>query len=81
MPFFPLGGFSQIQSSKLSSIAADLGSTPLKVALGWLLARSPNILLIPGTSRLTHLRDNLAAGDVDLPAKIISQLDGIAQQL
>lgn len=81
VPFFPLGGFSQIQSSKLSSIAADLGSTPLKVALGWLLARSPNILLIPGTSRLTHLRDNLAAGDVDLPAKIISQLDGIAQQL
>src|SRR5258707_10476211 len=66
VPFFPLGGFSPLQSSALSGIAAELGATPLQTALAWLLRRAPNILLIPGTSSLAHLRENLAAGGLGL---------------
>ncbi|WP_437896577.1 aldo/keto reductase family oxidoreductase [Sorangium sp. So ce124] len=67
VPFFPLGGFSPLQSSTLSDVARRLGATPMQVALAWLLRRSPNILLIPGTSSVEHLRENLAAADLDLP--------------
>ena len=77
VPFFPLGGFTPLQSSTLSDVAAALGSTPMQVALAWLLHRSPNILLIPGTSSPAHLRENLAAGDIDLPADAILALDGL----
>ncbi len=80
VPFFPLGGFTAVQSDNLSAIAAELGSTPLKVALAWLLARSPNILLIPGTSKVAHLRDNLSAGGIALSADMIARLNGIAAQ-
>jgi aryl-alcohol dehydrogenase-like predicted oxidoreductase len=68
VPFFPLGGFTPLQSATLSGVAARLGRTPMQVALAWLLQRAPNILLIPGTSSLTHLRENLAAAEVTLPA-------------
>jgi aryl-alcohol dehydrogenase-like predicted oxidoreductase len=78
VPFFPLGGFSPIQSSTLSSVASRLGATPLQVALAWLLHRSPNILLIPGTSSVAHLRENLAAGKLTLSREILAELDGIA---
>jgi pyridoxine 4-dehydrogenase len=78
VPFFPLGGFSPLQSSTLSSVASGLDATPMQVALAWLLHRSPNILLIPGTSSLAHLRENLAAGRLTLAAPIIAELDGIA---
>ena len=67
VPFFPLGGFTPLQSSTLSDVAARLGATPMQVALAWLLHRSPNILLIPGTSSLAHLRENLAAAELALP--------------
>ena len=77
-PFFPLGGFSSLQSGVLDAVAARLGGTPLSVALAWLLRRSPNILLIPGTSSVAHLRDNIAAADFDLPAGERAELDGIA---
>jgi pyridoxine 4-dehydrogenase len=77
-PFFPLGGFSSLQSGVLDAVAARLGSTPLAVALAWLLRRSPNILLIPGTSSVDHLRDNVAAAALDLPADALAELDGIA---
>ena len=77
-PFFPLGGFSPLQSGVLDAVAARLGSTPLAVALAWLLRRSPNILLIPGTSSVAHLRDNIAAAGLDLPADALAELDGIA---
>ena len=76
-PFFPLGGFSPLQSGVLDAVAARLVSTPLAVALAWLLHRSPNILLIPGTSSVAHLRDNIAAAGLDLPADALSELDGI----
>jgi aryl-alcohol dehydrogenase-like predicted oxidoreductase len=76
-PFFPLGGFSPLQSEELGAIAAELGATPMQVALAWLLQRSPNILLIPGTSSLTHLRENLAAAEITLSAVVIEKLDGI----
>ncbi len=76
-PFFPLGGFSPLQSGVLDAVAARLVSTPLAVALAWLLQRSPNILLIPGTSSVAHLRDNIAAAGLDLPADALSELDGI----
>ena len=66
VPFFPLGGFTPLQSSTLSSVASELGETPMQVALAWLLHRSPNILLIPGTSSLAHLRENLAAAEIGL---------------
>jgi pyridoxine 4-dehydrogenase len=78
VPFFPLGGFSPLQSSTLSSVATRLGATPMQTALAWLLHRSPNILLIPGTSSVAHLRENLAAGQLALSADILAELDGIA---
>jgi aryl-alcohol dehydrogenase-like predicted oxidoreductase len=78
VPFFPLGGFTPLQSSTLSGVAARLGATPMQVALTWLLQRSPNILLIPGTSSLAHLRENLAAADLALPPDAVAELDGIA---
>ena len=78
VPFFPLGGFSPLQSSILSDVAARLHATPLQVALAWLLHRAPNILLIPGTSSVAHLRENLAADDLKLPADAIAELDGVA---
>src|SRR6478735_8666125 len=79
VPFFPLGGFTPLQSSTLSSVAEELGVTALQVALAWLLHRSPNILLIPGTSSLAHLRENLAVGQLTLSAQVLAQLDGIAK--
>jgi pyridoxine 4-dehydrogenase len=78
VPFFPLGGFSPLQSSILSSVAERLGTTPMQVALAWLLHRSPNILLIPGTSSVAHLRENLAAAQLTLSMDILAELDGIA---
>jgi len=78
VPFFPLGGFTPVQSSTLSSVAAGLGATPMQVALAWLLQRSPNILLIPGTSSVAHLRENLAAAEVQLSPQNLTELDGIA---
>jgi aryl-alcohol dehydrogenase-like predicted oxidoreductase len=80
VPFFPLGGFTPLQSSTLSDVAGRLGSTPMQVALAWLLHRSPNILLIPGTSSLTHLRENLAAGQLTLSAETLAELDGIVAE-
>jgi pyridoxine 4-dehydrogenase len=78
VPYFPLGGFTPLQSSILSKVAARLGKTPMQVALAWLLHRAPNILLIPGTSSVAHLRENLAAAELDLPADVIKELDGVA---
>jgi aryl-alcohol dehydrogenase-like predicted oxidoreductase len=77
VPYFPLGGFTPIQSSTLSAIAGRLGAQPMQVALAWLLHRSPNILLIPGTSSLAHLRENLAAAELLLSPPILSELEGI----
>jgi pyridoxine 4-dehydrogenase len=77
VPFFPIGGFTPLQSSTLSDVAARLGSTQIQVALAWLLHRSPNILLIPGTSSVAHLRENLAAGQLTLSPEILTELDGI----
>jgi len=77
VPFFPLGGFSPLQSDTLSEVAAGLGATPMQVALAWLLRRSPNILLIPGTSSLGHLRENLAAAALALPDEAMAALDRI----
>jgi aryl-alcohol dehydrogenase-like predicted oxidoreductase len=77
VPFFPLGGFTPLQSSTLNAAAAALGATPMQVALAWLLQRSPNILLIPGTSSLEHLRQNLAAASLQLPAEMVADLDSI----
>ncbi len=78
VPFFPLGGFTPLQSTGLSKVAAGLGATPMQVALAWLLHRAPNILLIPGTSSVGHLRENLAAADLDLPPDALAALDRIA---
>jgi pyridoxine 4-dehydrogenase len=78
VPFFPLGGFSPLQSATLSEVAARLEATPMQVALAWLLRRAPNILLIPGTSSVAHLRQNLAAADLDLPDDTMPVLNGIA---
>ncbi len=78
VPFFPLGGFSPLQSATLSDVAARLRATPMQVALAWLLQRSPNILLIPGTSSVSHLRENIAAASLVLPEDAIAELDGIA---
>ena len=80
VPFFPLGGFTPLQSSTLSSVAQGLGATPMQVALAWLLRRSPNVLLIPGTSSLAHLRENLAAAELDLPDEALVKLDGVTQR-
>lgn len=81
VPFFPLGGFTPLQSSTLSSVAHRLAATPMQVALAWLLHRSPNILLIPGTSSVAHLRENLAAGQLTLSPDTLAELDGIAASL
>lgn len=78
VPFFPLGGFSPLQSSTLSDVAARLGATPMQVALAWLLRRSPNILLIPGTSSVAHLTENLAAGEIVLSDDVVRELGGVA---
>jgi aryl-alcohol dehydrogenase-like predicted oxidoreductase len=78
VPFFPLGGFTPLQSSVLSDVARRLGATPMQAALAWLLARAPNILLIPGTSSLAHLRENLAAADLRLPDDARAALDQAA---
>ncbi|TJW48316.1 MAG: aldo/keto reductase family oxidoreductase, partial [Mesorhizobium sp.] len=78
VPFFPLGGFSPLQSSTLSDAAARLGATSMQVALAWLLRRAPNILLIPGTSSVAHLRENLAAAELQLPEDALRELDGVA---
>ena len=80
VPFFPLGGFNPLQSSALSAVAARLGATPMQVALGWLLRRAPNVLLIPGTSSVTHLKENLAAAEIVLPDDVIKELEGVATQ-
>ena len=77
VPFFPLGGFTPLQSAELDGAAASLQVTPMQIALAWLLHRSPNILLIPGTSSLIHLRENLSAATLHLPSKIIADLDAI----
>lgn len=77
VPFFPLGGFNPLQSQALSDVARSLGHTPMQVALAWLLQRAPNILLIPGTSSVAHLRENLAAGAIVLPDEALAILDGI----
>jgi aryl-alcohol dehydrogenase-like predicted oxidoreductase len=79
VPFFPLGGFSPLQSLALSEVAQRLGATPMQVALAWLLRRSPNILLIPGTSSTVHLRENLAAAGLELTADMMAVLDRIAE--
>jgi pyridoxine 4-dehydrogenase len=77
VPFFPLGGFTPLQSSELDAAAASLKATPMQVALAWLLQRSPNILLIPGTSSLEHLRENLQASTLQIPANVMADLDAI----
>lgn len=77
VPFFPLGGFSPLQSSVLTAVAARVGATPLQVALAWLLKRAPNILLIPGTSSRGHLAENLAVADIELSDETMAELDGI----
>jgi pyridoxine 4-dehydrogenase len=78
VPFFPLGGFTPLQSSELNAAAASLKATPMQLALAWLLQRSPNILLIPGTSSLEHLRENLQAATLQIPAEVLATLDSIA---
>jgi aryl-alcohol dehydrogenase-like predicted oxidoreductase len=78
VPFFPLGGFTPLQSATLSSVAQRIGATPMQVALAWLLQRSPNILLIPGTSSVAHLNENLAAAALELSPESVAELDGIA---
>ena len=80
VPFFPLGGFSPLQSTILSDAAQRLGATPMQVALAWLLRRAPNLLLIPGTSSRAHLRENLAALPLHLPDEVIAALEGIADR-
>jgi pyridoxine 4-dehydrogenase len=77
VPYFPLGGFSPLQSSKLNEVAASLEATPMQVALAWLLHRSPNILLIPGTSSVQHLRENLKAATLNIPQEALADLDSI----
>jgi pyridoxine 4-dehydrogenase len=79
VPYFPLGGFSPLQSATLHAVAARLGATPMAVALAWLLHRSPNILLIPGTSSVAHLRDNVTGAAMTLPARELAELDRIAE--
>jgi len=78
VPFFPLGGFSPLQSSTLSDVAQRLGATPMQVALTWLLRRAPNILLIPGTSSVTHLHENLAAAELRLSDAVMTELEGVS---
>ena len=78
VPFFPLGGFTPLQSNAVSDVATQVDATPMQVALAWLLQRAPNILLIPGTSSVGHLRENLAAADITLPDDALKTLDRIA---
>ena len=78
VPFFPLGGFTPLQSGALNDVAARLGATPMQVALAWLLQRSPNVLLIPGTSSVAHLQQNLASAALQLPADALETLNGLA---
>lgn len=77
VPFFPLGGFSPLQSATLDAVATSLDATPMQVALAWLLQRSPNILLIPGTSSIAHLRQNMRAAELQLPPEAVAQLDAM----
>jgi aryl-alcohol dehydrogenase-like predicted oxidoreductase len=81
VPFFPLGGFTPLQSDELSGISAEIDATPMQVALAWLLQRSPNILLIPGTSSLAHLRENLAAAELELSDEVLQRLDAIGAEV
>jgi pyridoxine 4-dehydrogenase len=78
VPFFPLGGFTPLQSSTLDQVAASMQASPMQVALAWLLQRSPNLLLIPGTSSVGHLRENLRAATLEFPADAITKLNAIA---
>ena len=77
VPFFPLGGFTSLQSATLSDVAVRLDATPMQVALAWLLQRSPNILVIPGTSSIEHLRENLQSSMLQIPPEVIADLDAI----
>jgi len=79
VPFFPLGGFTPLQANELDAAAAEVNRTPMQVALAWLLQRSPNILLIPGTSSVEHLRENLKAAELKLPAKVVAELNAIGK--
>jgi aryl-alcohol dehydrogenase-like predicted oxidoreductase len=79
VPFFPLGGFTPLQSETLSNVAARLDASPLCVALAWLLQRAPNVLLIPGTSSVAHLRENLSAGELKIPSQMLAELDGLVE--
>ena len=81
VPFFPLGGFTPLQSSTLDQVAASMQASPMQVALAWLLQRSTNILLIPGTSSISHLRENLDAAALEIPADAITQLNAIAESV
>ncbi len=80
VPYFPLGGFTPLQSDELNEVAAALGATPMQVALAWLLRRSPNLLLIPGTSSVAHLRENLAAAALELPDEAMARLERIGAE-
>ncbi len=80
VPFFPLGGFFPLQSEALAEAAAEIGATPLQTALAWLLARAPNMLLIPGTSTRAHLRENLAAAEIHIPDAVMAKLNSIAEK-
>ena len=77
VPYFPLGGFAPLQSSTLESVATRLGTTPMAVALAWLLQRSPNILLIPGTSSVSHLRENITGAAITIPEDELTELNSI----
>jgi pyridoxine 4-dehydrogenase len=79
VPFFPLGGFTPLQSATLSKVAARLEATPMQIALAWLLQRSPNILLIPGTSSVEHLRENLKASTLQIAAEAVAELDSVGR--
>ena len=81
MPYFPLGGFTPLQSDALSAVAARLEASPMTVAIAWLLQRSPNILLIPGTSSRTHLHENVAGASLPLSADDVAQLNAIGSSL
>jgi aryl-alcohol dehydrogenase-like predicted oxidoreductase len=76
VPFFPLGGFTPLQSQTLSDVALRLGTSPMCVALAWLLQRAPNLLLIPGTSSVAHLHENLSAAELVIPQEMLAELDG-----
>jgi len=78
VPFFPLGGFTPLQSSVIDAVAANLQATPMQIALAWLLHRAPNVILIPGTSSLAHLRENVAAAELKLPDEVLNQLNSVA---